>query len=133
MYHTNPILLYDGSCGFCQRSVQFILQHERSETIYFAPLQSELANKIKKEHPQLQNIDSIVFVKGKDVLVESDAALALTAYLNAPYPLAVYARVVPRAFRNYVYRFVAKYRHRLIRNNDACLLPSAQQRKRFLS
>ncbi|HSO57579.1 MAG TPA: DCC1-like thiol-disulfide oxidoreductase family protein [Paenisporosarcina sp.] len=128
----SPVLFYDGSCGFCQQSVQFILQHERAEEIHFAALDSELANQLKKQHPKLQSIDSIVVLKGKELLVESDAVFALTTYLKAPYHFAKYARFIPKTFLNFVYRFVAKHRHRFIRQNEACLLPSPQQRKRFL-
>lgn len=133
MNQTKPILLYDGSCGFCQRSVQFILKHERGEEIFFAPLQSELALTIYQNHPEFQNVDSIVFVKGNDLLVESDAVLALVTYLRAPYYFSKIARLVPKVLRDRVYRFVAKHRHRFIRNNDSCLLPNSHQRKRFLS
>ena len=128
----SPVLFYDGSCGFCQQSVQFILQHEQAEEIHFAALDSELANQLKKQHPKLQSIDSIVVFKGKELLVESDAVLALTTYLKAPYHFAKYARFIPKTFLNLVYRFVAKHRHRFIRQNESCLLPSPQQRKRFL-
>jgi len=133
MNQTKPILLYDGSCGFCQQSVQFILKHEREEEIFFAPIQSELAHSIYKNHPELQNVDSIVFVKGKDILVESDAVLALVTYLRAPYNFSEIARLIPKVLRDRIYRLVAKHRHRFIRKNDSCLLPNAQQRKRFLS
>jgi len=133
MEHTYPILFYDGSCGFCQRSVHFVLQHERSEVIHFTPLQSELATQIKRKYPELQKIDSIVLLKGKELLVESDAAIALAAYLHAPFHLLKYIQFVPKVFRDNVYRIIAKNRHRLIRNNESCLVPTAQQRKRFLS
>ncbi|WP_075617870.1 thiol-disulfide oxidoreductase DCC family protein [Paenisporosarcina indica] len=133
MNQEKSILLYDGSCGFCQHSVQFILQHERGEDIFFAPIQSELANSIYENHPELKNVDSIVFVMGKDILVESDAVLALATYLRAPYHYGKIARFSPKWLRDRVYRIVAKHRHRLIRKNDSCLLPNAQQRKRFLS
>lgn len=129
----SPVLFYDGNCGFCQQSVQFILQHERAEEIYFAALDSELANLLKKQHPNLQSIDSIVVLKGKELLVESDAVFALTTYLKAPYRYTKYAHFVPRTFRDYVYRLIAKHRHRLIRQNESCFLPSPQQRKRFLN
>lgn len=128
----SPVLFYDGSCGFCQHSVQFILQHERAEEIYFAALDSELANQLKKQHPKLQSIDSIVLLKGKELLVESDAVFALTTYLKAPYHYAKYTRFIPKTFLNQVYRFIARHRHRFIRQNESCLLPSPQQRKRFL-
>ena len=133
MDQIKPILLYDGSCGFCQQSVQFILQNERAEDIYFAPLDSELAKGILEKHPHLLTIDSIVFLKGNDLLVESDAVFELASYLQKPYYLGKYIRIIPKTLRDYMYRFVARHRHHLIRNNNACMLPSAKQRKRFLS
>lgn len=133
MTHTNPILFYDGSCGFCQRSVQFILQHERNETIHFAALESEFANQAKEQYPLFAKADSIVLLKGKELLIESDAVFELASYLNRPFQFAQYARVIPKFFRDPIYRFVSKNRQRFVRNNNTCLVPSAQQRKRFLS
>ena len=41
----NPIVFYDGDCGFCNSSVQFIL-NKRKREFYFLPLQSDQAKKI---------------------------------------------------------------------------------------
>lgn len=130
---SNPILLYDGSCGFCQQSVQFILQNERDESVCFAPLQSDFASQLIKEHPFLQTIDSIVVLQGKEVLVESDAVIALTTYLKFPYHLGKMLKIFPKYSRDALYKLVAKHRHRFVRNNETCLLPSPQQRKRFFT
>ena len=35
-----PILLFDGECGFCNKSIQFILKHESKPKLKFAALQS---------------------------------------------------------------------------------------------
>lgn len=133
MDRTNPILLYDGSCGFCQQSVQFILQHEQGAQILFAPLQGELANDLYRKHPKLQNIDSIVLVQGKEILVESDAVMALASYLRAPYRFGQMVRYIPKKLRDRLYRWMARNRHRFIRGNESCLLPTQEQRKRFLN
>jgi len=45
-----PILLYDGVCGLCNRSVQFILRHDRSAIFRFASLQSSFAAGILSRH-----------------------------------------------------------------------------------
>ena len=133
MTHTNPILFYDGSCGFCQRSVQFILQHERNETIHFAALESEFASLMKEQYPLFDKVDSIVLLKGKELLVESDAVFELASYLHAPFKYAQYGRVLPKLLRDHIYRFVSRNRRHFVRNNNTCLVPSVQQRKRFLS
>ena len=36
-----PIVLYDGDCGFCNRSVAFVVKRDKTKTIHFAAIQSE--------------------------------------------------------------------------------------------
>lgn len=127
-----PVLFYDGSCGFCQRSVQFVLNHERDASILFTPLQSEFAQNIIRQNKKLEHVDSIIFMKGNDIFIESDAAIALSLYMKIPYRYGKVVRYLPKVVRDQVYRFLAKHRHRFIRGTEACLLPTPEQRKRFI-
>ncbi len=63
MRNSHPVLLYDGLCGFCDKSIQLILRHDRRKTLRFAPLQSSYAKAIIGRHPELQNIDSVILVE----------------------------------------------------------------------
>ena len=38
MEYDHPILLYDGTCGFCAESLQLVLRHDRRRTLRFAAL-----------------------------------------------------------------------------------------------
>jgi predicted DCC family thiol-disulfide oxidoreductase YuxK len=68
------------------------------------------------------------------VRVRSDAALAIAAYLAGPWrPLAAVARVVPRPLRDRTYDLIARHRHRILRDRSVCLVPTDQQRARFLA
>ena len=40
---TSKILFYDGDCGFCNKSVQFVLKYENRSEIYFSALQSDFS------------------------------------------------------------------------------------------
>jgi predicted DCC family thiol-disulfide oxidoreductase YuxK len=42
----NPVLLYDGVCGLCNRLVQFVLKKDRKAQFQFASLQSAYAAQI---------------------------------------------------------------------------------------
>ena len=44
------LILYDGICKFCNRSINFILKHERQAELIFTPLQSNLGQSILKKH-----------------------------------------------------------------------------------
>jgi predicted DCC family thiol-disulfide oxidoreductase YuxK len=37
---SNPLVLFDGECNFCNRSVQFILDHEADNQLRFASSRS---------------------------------------------------------------------------------------------
>lgn len=132
-----PVLLYDGTCGFCQASVQFVLRHERRDTLRFAPLQGALGTALRARHPLLDGVDSVVWVDDpggaqERLLLRSDAALRVAEYLGGRWRLLAAARIVPRFLRDAVYRLVARHRHRIIRGGEACELPAPGQRSRFL-
>ena len=128
------VLLYDGACGFCSRTVQFILRHERHRSLRFASLGGAYAAGVLTRIPGLRGIDSVVWldeVRG-DVLTRSSAILRVTRYLGVPWRLAVVAHLVPPAWRDHLYDFVARHRHALTGGAKHCLVPPADQRHRFL-
>ena len=57
------VLLYDGLCGFCNKTVQTILQHDRRGAMRFAALLSAYGEAVKSRHPELQGVDSVVLVE----------------------------------------------------------------------
>lgn len=135
---TGPILLYDGTCGFCAESVQLVLRHDRAGSLRFAPLQGELGRAIRAAHPELDEVDSMVWVEpgpggaAGRVLTRSDAALRIARYLGGWWHLLRAGRVVPRPLRDRLYALVARHRHRLLAGGPACLVPAPEVRSRFL-
>ena len=67
------------------------------------------------------------------LLTKSSAVLRVLRYLGGVWrPLGVVAAIVPRALRDAVYDLVARHRHRLIRGGPACVVPTPEERNRFL-
>lgn len=132
-----PVLLYDGVCGVCNRSVQAIIRHDRLGTLRFAALESDFARAVIDRHPELQGVDSMVFIDNPGqpdecVSVRSAAALEIVRYLGGPFRLLLAARVIPAALRDRLYDSFAAARYRLSRRHDACPLPAPDVRARFL-
>jgi predicted DCC family thiol-disulfide oxidoreductase YuxK len=134
----SAVLLYDGSCGFCARSVQFVLSHERDRrTLRFASLQGPVGREVAGRWPQLANVDSMIWylpaggTRPERVLVRSDAVLAIAQYLGGVWRvLGGLGHIMPRSLRDAAYDAVAARRHRI--TPKACLLPSADERSRFM-
>ncbi len=135
---TTHLLLYDGTCGFCASSVQWVLKRDRVGTLRFAALQGETARPILARHPGLAGVDSVVWVEdaggaGEEVLVRSAAALRAAQYLGGSWSVvARLGALLPRGLRDRAYDLIAHHRHKLTRNGPECLLPTAEERERFL-
>jgi predicted DCC family thiol-disulfide oxidoreductase YuxK len=137
---SDVILFYDGTCGFCANSVQFVLAHEaRRRTLRFASLQGDVGLDLHQRHPELQGVDSLIWyepaagARAERILIRSDAVIATARYLGGIWRvLGSVARVVPRRLRDWTYDLVARHRYQIAGRADACLLPTPEQRSRFL-
>ncbi|MEO6792995.1 MAG: DCC1-like thiol-disulfide oxidoreductase family protein [Mycobacterium sp.] len=132
-----PVLLYDGVCGVCNRSVQTIIRHDRRGTLRFAALDSDFARAVTQRHPDLQGIDSMVFIEhpsqpDERVSVRSAAALRVVGYLGGPFRVLLAARIIPAALRDRLYDRFAAVRYRFGGRHDTCPLPAPDVRARFL-
>jgi predicted DCC family thiol-disulfide oxidoreductase YuxK len=140
MSEQSALLLFDGTCGFCAESVQFVLSREkRRQTLRFASLQGEPGAEVRARHPELERVDSVIWVEPSEggqperVFVRSAAVLRVLRYLGGVWTvLAWLAVIVPAFVRDAVYDWVARHRHQLIRRGKACLLPTPEQKARFV-
>jgi predicted DCC family thiol-disulfide oxidoreductase YuxK len=127
-----PMLVYDGSCGFCSRSVQFILRHERRHDLLFVPRDSPLGKQLRRQF-HLEAVESMLWIDGDKAAIESNAVLNAARYLGGFWSaLAGIGSLVPSVLRNWGYRFIARNRRRLSASAPSCLLPAPEQRARFL-
>lgn len=128
-----PIVLYDGTCGLCHKSVQWLLRHERDHDVRFAPLQGPTAASLRAQHPEIpQTLESLVLVDRDRVYLRSKAFLHAARYLRAPWRWAYRMRWLPAVLLDLGYRVIARLRHRIWGHADACDLPSPEHRARFL-
>ena len=128
-----PILLFDGHCNLCNAWVNFIVKRDSSSTIRFASLQSLAGNRMLEEHKIDSNyIDSLVLFEEDKVSVSSTAALRILSYLDGWERHLIYLTILPRTFRDLVYRFVAKNRYKWFGKREQCMVPTAGLSKRFL-
>ncbi len=139
MNELSPIILYDGVCGLCNRLVQFLLKRDKSSRLRFASLQSDFAAKVLQRHGiDAKDLDTVQVIEnyeqpGERVLQRSDAILRAGSELGGFWSVSSAAgKVIPRALRDVIYRFVARNRYRVFGKYDTCMLPEPNQRSRFL-
>jgi len=127
-----PIVLYDGECGLCNRSVKFLIKRDGGQ-LYYAPLQGETAAGLREKHPEIpKTLESVVLVEDDKVRLRSKAFLYGAKYLTRPWRWAYWFRWLPAFLLDLGYRFIASIRYRVWGKYDTCQLPTRDERAKLL-
>jgi predicted DCC family thiol-disulfide oxidoreductase YuxK len=133
----STLVLYDGVCGFCDTTVQWLLGVDRRAALRFAPLQGPTAAAVRARHPEWPDgLDSIVLVEGEgpseQVSFHARAVFRICARLGWPWRALGWLTVLPPFLTDPAYRAFARIRYRVFGKLDACRLPRPEERARFL-
>jgi len=127
-----PVIVFDGDCLFCQRSVRFIHRHDRTNGYRFAARQTPSGTRLLGDAGVGLAPNSMVLIDDQGTWLRSDAVLRIAGSLGAPWSAARLLLAVPRPLRDGVYRVMARVRHRLAPFLPACELPDAALRAKIL-
>ncbi len=127
-----PIIFFDGVCAMCNRFVDLVLRADRRRVFRFAPIQGETAKRLLPPLPADPASWSMVYLDEHGLHDQSEASLQVYRRLGGAFRLLSLARLVPRALRDPVYRWIARNRYRWFGRRDTCRVPSAAERERFL-
>ena len=132
MTESHSVILFDGYCNLCSRSVQFVLKHDRKAKFRFASLQSEYGKTMLQKHQlPTESFGTFVLVDDDKIHFKSTAALRVVKSLSGMWPLLYVFIIVPRFIRDAVYGFVARNRYKWFGKRDSCWLPKPEWKERF--
>jgi predicted DCC family thiol-disulfide oxidoreductase YuxK len=126
------IILFDGICNLCSSSVRFIIQRDPGREFKFASLQSEAGKQYIEQYNIHETIDSIVLIKDGKVYLESTAALKIASRLKWPWRIFGILLGIPKPVRDRLYKWIAKNRYKWFGRDESCMLPSKENRDRFI-
>jgi predicted DCC family thiol-disulfide oxidoreductase YuxK len=136
---SNPILLYDGVCGLCNRLVQFSLKRDANQRLRFASLQSDFAGKVlQRRGLDARDRDSVYFVENcgradERLTSRSDAVISVLRLIGGSWTIAAaLLQIIPRSIRDWAYGIIARNRYRIFGKSESCPLPEARDSHRFL-
>lgn len=126
-------IVFDGVCLLCNGWVKFLLRHDRRGRYRFAAMQGQAGRALLLQHG-LDPDDPLSFllVDASGAWTDSDAIVRVPAGLGGIWRLATVLRVVPSGVRDIGYRLIARNRYRWFGRTEHCMLPSPEQRARFL-
>lgn len=126
------IILFDGTCAFCERSVTFIAARDRGYFRFGASQNPEGRALLAQYGTDRESARSIILIEDGDVFLRSTAVLRIARRLPAPWKWAAMLLIVPVPIRDAVYRVVAAVRHRLAGPSNACQIPPPEIRQRLI-
>ncbi len=126
-------VFYDGDCGFCNHWVQWILKNDKKDIFRFAALQSDFAQVFLKERNlQTDQFNTLYLWKPNEFyFIKSQAITKIAKLLGGKYSVLASFNIFPRFISDKIYDQIAERRLKLANQN--CLLPTPEERKKFIS
>jgi predicted DCC family thiol-disulfide oxidoreductase YuxK len=131
MKSDNAVVLFDGVCNFCNSSINFIIKRDRKGYFKFAPLQSEIAQKLVGDKTKPMP-ESVILIENGQTYDRSSAALLIAKKLDGLWPLLYIFMIVPKPIRDAVYNLIGRNRYKWFGKTEACMIPTPEVRSRFL-
>jgi len=128
----DPIIFFDGVCGLCNRSVDWIIRRDRHAIFRFAPFQGETARE-RLGIDTGADLNTIVLFDEHGQHRRSVAVVAILLRLGGFWRVCgALLWIVPRPIRNWGYTVIARNRYRWFGRHVTCRLPTPAERARFL-
>ena len=133
------LVLFDGVCGLCNRSIQWLVSKDDRRVLRYAPLQGDTANRLRQSWPDSfpEVHDTVLFVdtSGEDVriLVRSRAVLAILRAIGRAPTTTRLLSWIPAPVLDLGYRALSVVRYRLFGQFDECRVPTPEERDLFLA
>ena len=128
-----PIVLFDGVCGLCNRSVQWLLKHDRQGVLRFAALQSAAGRNLFEQHALGEmDLSTVALIEEEKAHLRSQAALRILKLLGAPWSFFYPLILIPAPLRDSLYNCIAGHRYQWFGRLDSCVVPDHGVADRFL-
>ena len=134
MEQGKKIILFDGICNLCNRSVQFIIKRDKKDEFRFATLQGDIGQRLVQERNiDTSKVDSIILIEpGIAYYTKSTAALKIGESFGGLWKIMSVLSLIPKQLRDIVYDFMARNRYSWYGKKDACMIPTPEIKAKFL-
>ena len=122
------IIIFDGVCGLCNKSVDILIKLDRHKIFQYTSLQGEFVKTLDIE----PDIDSIVFYEDGNLYYKSTAILKILRSLGGIWIMSNIFYLIPKIIRDFIYDVMAKYRYKIFGKMDNCRMPKEGEEELFI-
>lgn len=132
-FKNKSVILFDGVCNLCNKSVKFIIKRDSKNQFLFASLQSDAAKTLLLQYNITNSsLESIILLKQGQVYRRSTAALKILRELNGFWSILYLFIIIPDFLRDPVYNLIAKKRYHWFGRTEDCMVPTRALKAKFL-
>lgn len=129
-----PIIVFDGHCVLCSRWARFVLRHDRAKKFRLLPAQTPLGDALYRHYGlDPKEYETNILLEHGVAWFRSESSIRMLKGLGLPWSLARLIRILPLAWRDRLYEWVARNRFNWFGRRDACMLGLTGHEDRFLS
>lgn len=127
------IVLFDGVCNLCDRTVRWITQRDKEGQFRFIALQSEQGKQVllHLNLPEKES-NSVIYINHQGIFTRSNAVLEILHHMNNGWSRFYFLHIVPKGFRDEIYDLIAKTRYRIFGKKEFCEVPQDLNKNRFV-
>jgi predicted DCC family thiol-disulfide oxidoreductase YuxK len=132
-----PVIVFDGYCVLCSGWVNFVLKHDKRKVYRLLAAQSPLGQALYVHYglgsAGTDDYQSNLLIHSGLVFIRSEGTIQMAEGLGWPWRIAGVMRVLPLAWRDRLYDWVARNRLHWFGKRQACYLPAPTDADRFIS
>jgi len=114
------IVFFDSYCVLCNRFLTWAINHDPEKKLFISPLDSILAQKLRKHFPELKNIDSVLYFDGQKAYSRGKAVRKIIQDLQTSETLKLIVDIIPSPIMSFGYDLVAANRYKIFGKYDVC-------------
>lgn len=117
----NPIILYDGFCFLCDRTINYLIEKDQQQKLRYHTLGEE------NNKPSTVKL----LYQGKEY-TQSDVMVMVSILIDKPGISLSLLKFIPKFLRDFGYKIIAANRYKILGRSDTCLIPTADKKHLFL-
>jgi len=141
MQDIKNVVFFDGVCGLCNSSVDFLIKIDKKNILIFSPLQSYFVGEVLAKFNiqlNLEQLDTIIYLgsNSNKIYVKSNAILEILKDLKNVWSVFYIFKIIPTQLRDILYEYISKNRYNILgakfKKKESCRIPTPEERKRFI-
>ena len=127
------LIIYDGNCGFCNKTVMFVVKNDVNNCFKFVSNSSDFGKDLLQKF-QILGVEqsTIILVENESKIYTKSVGIKKVLLKIPHYKMIGYLMFLfPKRLSDYIYDLISKNR-KLIIKNSTCEIPNSEIRKKFI-